>query len=134
MIPETESGLSDEGVPGEISQATSSLPLHAGLLKIASCRRKSPPTCMVSIGWLLCLAVLYRWRFLNKISMDWPLTLTTQPSTSKLSNNPGRGFIHKAKYREDILLYMQQLAPICCGSNLIFSLNISNRLRFFKLV
>ena len=43
---------------------------------------------LVSIDWLLCLAVLYIWRFLNKISMDWPLTLTTQPSTLKLSDNP----------------------------------------------
>ena len=41
---------------------------------------------LVSIGWLLCLAFLYGWHFLNKISLDWPLTLTTQPSTSKLSN------------------------------------------------
>ena len=37
---------------------------------------------LVSIGRLLCLAFLYGWRFLNKISLDWPLTLTTQPSTS----------------------------------------------------
>ena len=44
-------------------------------------------TYLVSISWLLCLAFLYRWRFLNKISPDWPLTLTTQPSTSKLSDN-----------------------------------------------
>ena len=43
---------------------------------------------LVSIDWLLCLAVLYIWRFLNKISLDWPLTLTTQPSTIKLSDNP----------------------------------------------
>ena len=35
----------------------------------------------VSIGQLLCLAFLYRWRFLNKISLDWPLTLTTQLTT-----------------------------------------------------
>ena len=33
---------------------------------------------LVSIGWLLCLAFLYRWWFLNKISLDWPLTLTLQ--------------------------------------------------------
>ena len=43
---------------------------------------------LVSIGRLLCLAFLYRWRFLNKISLNWPLTLTTQPSTSKLFDNP----------------------------------------------
>ena len=33
---------------------------------------------LVSIGLLLCLAFLYGWRFLHKISLDWPLTLTTQ--------------------------------------------------------
>ena len=43
---------------------------------------------LVSIGWLLCLVFLYGWRFLPKISLDWPLTLKTQPSTSKLSDNP----------------------------------------------
>ena len=44
---------------------------------------------LVSIGRLLCLAFLYGWRFLIKTSLDWPLyTLTTQPSTSKLSDNP----------------------------------------------
>ena len=43
---------------------------------------------LVSIGRLLCLAFLYRWHFVNKISLDWPLTLTTQPSTSTLSGNP----------------------------------------------
>ena len=45
---------------------------------------------LVSIGRLLCLPFLYGWRFLHKISLDWPLTLTTQPSTgnSKFSDNP----------------------------------------------
>ena len=43
---------------------------------------------LVSNSRLLCLAFLYGWRFLNKISLDWPLTLTTQPSTSRLSDNP----------------------------------------------
>ena len=42
---------------------------------------------LVSIGLLLFLAFLYGC-FLNEISLDWPLTLTTQPSTSKLSDNP----------------------------------------------
>ena len=37
---------------------------------------------LVIIGWLLCLAFLYGWHFINKISLDWLLTLTTQPSTS----------------------------------------------------
>ena len=48
---------------------------------------------LVSISRLLCLAFLYGWRFLNKISLDWPLTLTTQPSTSKLSDNPATGAV-----------------------------------------
>ena len=44
---------------------------------------------LVSMGQLLCLAILYGWHFfLNKILLDWLLTLTTQPSTSKLSDNP----------------------------------------------
>ena len=43
---------------------------------------------LVSIGWLLCLAVLYIRRFLNRISLDGLLTLTPQPSISKLSDNP----------------------------------------------
>ena len=34
------------------------------------------------------MAFLYGRRFLNRISLDWPLTLTTQPSTLKLSDNP----------------------------------------------
>ena len=50
---------------------------------------KSPPRVyLISIGWLLCLAFPYGWRFSNKISLDWLLTLATQPSTSKLSDNP----------------------------------------------
>ena len=44
-------------------------------------------TYLASIGQLICLEFLHGWRFLNKISLDWPLTLTTQPSTSKRSNN-----------------------------------------------
>ena len=43
---------------------------------------------LVSIGWLLCLAFLFGWHFLNKISLDWLLTLTNRPPTSKLSDNP----------------------------------------------
>ena len=38
----------------------------------------------ISTGQLLCLAFLYGWRFLNKISLDWPLTLTTQPDNPDL--------------------------------------------------
>ena len=44
--------------------------------------------CLVSIGWLLCLAFLYGWHFFKKISLDWLLTLTTWPSPSKFSDNP----------------------------------------------
>ena len=43
---------------------------------------------LVSIGRLPWLAFLYIWRFLNKISLNWPLTLTSQPSISNLSGNP----------------------------------------------
>ena len=43
---------------------------------------------LVSFGRLLYLAFLHGWHFLNKISLDWLVTLTTQPSTSKLSDNP----------------------------------------------
>ena len=46
-------------------------------------------TYLVSIGRLLCLAFLYRWCFSNKISLHSQLTLTTQLSMSKLSDNPG---------------------------------------------
>ena len=42
---------------------------------------------LVSISRLLCLAFLYGWGFLI-ISLDWPLTLTTQLSTLKLSDTP----------------------------------------------
>lgn len=44
---------------------------------------------LVGIGRLPYLAFLYEWRFLNKIFLDWPLSLTTHPSTAKLSDNPG---------------------------------------------
>ena len=50
------------------------------------------PPYLVSIGRLLCLAFLYRWCFLSKISLEWQLTLTTQPSASKLSDNPASGY------------------------------------------
>ena len=43
---------------------------------------------LVIIGWLLCLAFLYRWHFINKISLDWLLTLTSQPSTSNFLTTP----------------------------------------------
>ena len=50
---------------------------------------------LVSIGRLLFLAFLYGWCFLNKISLDWPFTLTTQPSTSKLSDIPVYSLFNK---------------------------------------
>ena len=43
---------------------------------------------LVCIGQLLCQAFLYGRRLLNKISLDWLPTSTTQLSTSKLSDNP----------------------------------------------
>ena len=45
-------------------------------------------TYLLSIGRLLCLAFLCGWHFLDKASLEWLLTLTTQPTTSKLSDNP----------------------------------------------
>ena len=45
-------------------------------------------TYLVSIAQLLCSAFLNGRCFLNKTSLDWLLTLTTQPSTLKLSDNP----------------------------------------------
>ena len=50
---------------------------------------------LVSIGRLLFLAFLYGWCFLNKISLDWLFTLTTQPSTSKLSDIPVYSLFNK---------------------------------------
>ena len=61
--------------------------LISGLSKVASCQQKTLPTWLVWAGY-------YAWQFftdgifLNKIFLDWLLTLTTQPSASKLSDNP----------------------------------------------
>ena len=60
---------------------------RSGLSKVAGCQCQITAY-LISISWLLCLASLYGWRFLNKISLDWPITLTTELSTSKLSDNP----------------------------------------------
>ena len=38
----------------------------------------------ISIGQLLCLGFLYGSRFLKKISLDWLLTLTTEPENPDL--------------------------------------------------
>ena len=70
----------------EVQKKTS---MYTGLSKVAGCPRKLLPTWLVLAGYsLIYLAFLYGWHFLNKISLDWPLTLTTQPSTSKRSDNP----------------------------------------------
>ena len=74
----------------EMTSMVDSRPYCSGLSEVAGCQQKSltPLTYLVTtLGQLLCLAFLYGWLFLTKISLDWPLTLTTQPSTSKLSDN-----------------------------------------------
>ena len=66
--------------------------LRAGLSKVAGCRQKLPPTWLVLTGysaWHFCTDDV----FLQKISLDWLLTLITQPSTSKLSDNPVREYV-----------------------------------------
>ena len=57
--------------------------LLSRLSKVAGCQWKSPLTWLVSA-----YRFLHGWLFLNKISLDWKGTLTTQPCTSKLSNDP----------------------------------------------
>ena len=59
------------------------LPPYPGLSKVSGCRRKLPPTWLVLAGYP-------GWHFftLNKISLNWLLTLTSQPSISNLSGNP----------------------------------------------
>ena len=54
-----------------------------GLSKVAGFQWKPPPTWLASARYSA-------WHFLNKIhvSLDWPLTLITQPSTSIRSDNP----------------------------------------------
>ena len=82
-------------------------------------------TYFVSIGQLICLAFLYGWHFLNKISLDWLFTLTTQLSTSKLSDNPAKGavykgflcltcllWVHKAKWLAYVLKWWSHLPII----------------------
>ena len=61
---------------------------------------------LVNIGRPLCLTFLYRWCFSNNISLDWPLTLTTQPSTSKLSDNPAsvQGVLSNLRFWYKLLL------------------------------
>ena len=71
----------------DIGEVRASEGKYAKVVKISRLSVKIT-ACLVSISQLLCLAFLYRWHFLNKISLDWMLTLTTQPSTSRLSDNP----------------------------------------------
>ena len=54
-------------------QFTASFTAYIRVLKSSWLPAKIP-TYLVSIDWLLCLTFLYRWRFLNKISLDWPHT------------------------------------------------------------
>ena len=63
---------------------------HRGRVLKSSRLRAKIGAYLVRIGRLLFLAFLYGWHVLNKISLDWPRTLTTQLSTSKLSDNPER--------------------------------------------
>ena len=60
---------------------------------------------LVSIGQLLCLAFLYRWRFLNKISLGWPLTLTT----SHLLQNFLTTLLYMILLKTDISLELTKL-------------------------
>ena len=69
-------------IKSETSKKNWQIQAISGLSKVAGCPRKLLP------NWLE-LAGYSAWRFLNEISLDWPLTLTTQPSTSKLSDNRG---------------------------------------------
>ena len=43
------------------------------------------------------------------MSLDWPLTLTTQPSTSKLSDNPS--LIQTAHYYRQFALFPEKESP-----------------------
>ena len=74
---------------GDITSGWGIKQLGIPLILFASIFYESCQGTQSSFGQLLCLAFLYGLRFLNKISLGWPLTLTTQLSTSKLSDNPG---------------------------------------------
>ena len=54
--------------------------------KWPAANEKLLPTWLISAGYSAWH--FYGRHFLNKISLNWPLTLPTQPSTSKLSDNP----------------------------------------------
>ena len=63
------------------SNLMTSSPLAYTVVKSSRLLAKIAAYLVISIGRLLFLAFLYGWHFLNKISLDWLLTLTTQPST-----------------------------------------------------
>ena len=64
-----------------------------GLSKVEYCWRKSPPTWLLTAGYSAWPFFFYGWCFLNKIFLDWLLILTTQLTTSKLSDNPDVTYI-----------------------------------------
>ena len=64
-----------------MKQFMTSSPLAYRVVKSSRLLAKIAAYLVISIGRLLFLAFLYGWHFLNKISLDWLLTLTTQPST-----------------------------------------------------
>ena len=67
---------------------------NTGLSKVASCQQKSPPTWLVLASY-------------SKISLDWPLTWTTQLSTSKLSDNPATTKLIRPTYGIDTEIWTQ---------------------------
>ena len=58
------------------------------VVKSSRCQRKSPPTWLLSAGYSAWHFFTDGVFFFNKTSLDWSLTLTTQPSSSKHSDNP----------------------------------------------
>ena len=88
---------------------------HRGRVLKSSRLRAKIGAYLVSIGRLLFLAFLYGWHVLNKISLDWPRTLTTQLSTSKLSDNPERVKI----ILEGVMKLGTVLSAILCDKRLL---------------
>ena len=94
--------------------------INAGLSELAGCRRKSPPTLLY---WLATLPGSSL-----QETVKWPLTLQTQPSTPKLSDNPVKDFGWYGPFKDRkkfvigsssslLLLYICQLCEChACGS------------------
>ena len=98
--------------------------INAGLSEVAGCRRKSPPTLLY---WLATLPGSSL-----QETVKWLLTLQTQPSTPKLSDNPVEDFGWYGPFKDRkkfvigsssslLLLYICQLSRImrechACGS------------------